>query len=69
MFTLRIKKYDESKKLQFIKLIKETLNLGLKESKELIESKEKIILKDATKALIEKTKEKLDSLGAETECF
>lgn len=55
------------KKMDVIKVVKEVTGLGLKESKELVESAPKAIKEGASKADAEELKAKLEAAGATVE--
>lgn len=55
------------KKMDVIKVVKEITGLGLKESKELVESAPKAIKEGASKADAEELKAKLEAAGATVE--
>ena len=55
------------KKMDVIKVVKEITGLGLKESKELVESAPKVIKEGASKADAEELKTKLEAAGATIE--
>lgn len=55
------------KKMDVIKVVKEVTGLGLKESKELVESAPKAIKEAASKADAEELKAKLEAAGATVE--
>ena len=55
------------KKMDVIKVVKEITGLGLKESKELVESAPKAIKEGASKADAEELKTKLEAAGATVE--
>ncbi len=56
-----------SSKLAVVKLVKELTSLGLKESKELVDSAPKAIKEGVTKDEAESLKKQLDEAGAEVE--
>ena len=64
-FKIEIAGFDTAKKLNIIKEIKAMLNLGLKESKELIEKLPALVKKDVPKEETDKLKEKLEALGCQ----
>lgn len=54
-------------KLQIVKLVKELTNLGLKESKELVDSAPKAVKEGVSKEEAESVKAQLEEAGAEVE--
>jgi large subunit ribosomal protein L7/L12 len=59
--------FDAAKKIALIKEVRSLLNLGLKESKELVEKVPVELLKNVKKEDINPIKEKLEANGAKLE--
>ncbi|KAL7633418.1 UNVERIFIED_CONTAM: hypothetical protein RMT77_016289 [Armadillidium vulgare] len=65
-FTLRITKYDESKKVALIKAIKSVMEgMNLVQAKKFVESLPAVVRKDSPKDEVEKLQEELSAVGAE----
>ena len=64
-FNVKIASYDPSKKILIIKEVKSMLNLGLKESKELVDGVPFILKQNASKVEAEELKKKFEELKAE----
>ncbi|KAB7504164.1 39S ribosomal protein L12, mitochondrial [Armadillidium nasatum] len=65
-FTLRITKYDESKKVALIKAIKSVMEgMNLVQAKKFVESLPAVVRKDSPKEEVEKLQEELSAVGAE----
>lgn len=62
-FTITMTGYDPSSKVKIIKELKNILNLGLKEAKELVDNVPSTLLKDLPKAEAEKMAETFKALG------
>lgn len=69
-FDVILSGFDAAKKINVIKVVREILSLGLKESKDLVEAAEKEpqkIKEGVTKAEAEELKKKLEEAGAKIE--
>lgn len=66
-FDLKLVGYDEKAKIKVIKEVRAITGLGLKETKELVESAPKVIQKQIKKEQAEELKAKLEELGAQIE--
>jgi large subunit ribosomal protein L7/L12 len=55
------------KKIQVVKVVREVTNLGLKESKELVDNAPKVVKEGVPKEEAEKIKAKLEEVGAQVE--
>ncbi len=64
-FQVTLKEVPADKKIAVIKVIRELMNLGLKEAKELSESAPKVLKDSAPKAEAEEMKKKLETAGAQ----
>ena len=66
-FDVQLTSFDAKVKIKVIKEVRGILGLGLKESKELVESVPKILQKDMKEEDAEKMKQQLEALGAVVE--
>ena len=64
-FQVTLKEAPADKKIAVIKVIRELINLGLKEAKELVEAAPKVVKESAPKAEAEEMKKKLEAAGAQ----
>lgn len=65
-FTVVLKEVGE-KKIEVIKVVRKLTNLGLKESKELVESAPATVLEAVPKEVAESAKAELEAVGAKVE--
>lgn len=63
-FTAILKSFEPDKKMGVIKVIRELLGLGLKESKDLVEAAPKMLKEYLSKEDVDSLKSKLESAGA-----
>lgn len=63
-FQITLAEVPADKKMGAIKIVREITGLGLKESKELVESAPKVLKESAPKAEAEEIKKKLETAGA-----
>jgi large subunit ribosomal protein L7/L12 len=64
-FEITLKEVPADKKIGVIKVIRETMNLGLKEAKDMAEAAPKVLKDSAPKAEAEEMKKKLEAAGAQ----
>lgn len=64
-FQVTLKEVPADKKISAIKVVRELLNLGLKEAKDLVEAAPKVLKESAPKAEAEDMKKKLETAGAQ----
>ncbi len=64
-FQVTLKEVPADKKIGVIKVVRELVNLGLKEAKDLVEGAPKVLKESAPKAEAEDMKKKLEAAGAQ----
>src|SRR5207247_968882 len=66
-FTVQLDDFDPAKKINVIKVVREITGLGLKEAKDLVEGKPKVVKENISKEEAEKFKKQLEDGGAKVE--